>query len=356
VARRAYFHPAGDRVLLAFEGSSAYEYLFAPGKGLQTPPSTLGDAPAKDVATSGSGTWTLVAEQGGPLRPWRRDEDGENREKGRLELEAESLQSSRTNDLVGAILAGGGAAVIDCSAQPEVTARFVEGESVNAIRFSEDGRRVALATAKGHLLVVELDANGSVLIDERLVPHSPSQTGIFDLSFYDAGRRLVSAGPEGGVVLWDVETGRVLEHIEPEGATVSGALVLGDGRQLLGREQWGVLVALTDLASGHAKTHLRLAPFRGSHRNRVTAWSLDNMQQRLLTTSLDHTATIWDLDLALAWVTFAGHDNPILAGDLSRDGKWAVTADSSGQVYVWPTDPLSWAKKALPIDTRPDPR
>jgi hypothetical protein len=33
-----------------------------------------------------------------------------------------------------------------------------------------------------------------------------------------------------------------------------------------------------------------------------------------------------------------------------------VTADSSGQVYVWPTDPLSWAKKALPIDTRPDPR
>jgi WD40 repeat protein len=76
----------------------------------------------------------------------------------------------------------------------------------------------------------------------------------------------------------------------------------------------------------------------------------------LLTTSLDHTATIWDLVRAEPWVTFTAHDAPILAGDLSRDGSWALTADSSGRVYVWRTDPLARVDEIRPIDVAVDSR
>ena len=74
-ATHARFHPAGDRVLLTLEDSPAYEYIFSPGEGLHGPPSELGDQPAMDAITTDNGSWTLVAEVGGPVRLWRRNRE-----------------------------------------------------------------------------------------------------------------------------------------------------------------------------------------------------------------------------------------------------------------------------------------
>lgn len=356
-ATRARFHPTGDRVLLSFKRSPAYEYAFAPGTGLQSPPTILGDAPASDVAASSSGIWTLVAEADGPVHLWRRDGNGLIRKEGVLQLQANALHPSTTRDLVGVILADGGAAVIDCSGEPKVTALFLEGETVNTIQFSEDGERAALGTTGGHLLVVDLAANGRVLIDERLDSQSPKQTTVFDSSFYDSGRHLVSVGPQGGVKVWDVDAGRELLHLfHGVYPPLGGVFVLREGHQVLGHAKWGIHLFLSGLRIG-TEGYRRLSPDLGNHRNRITMWSLDERQRRLLTISLDHKATIWNLEHdGEPWVTFAGHKVPVLAGDLSRDGAWAVTADASGRVFVWPTDPLEWAKKALPADARPGPR
>ena len=67
---------------------------------------------------------------------------------------------------------------------------------------------------------------------------------------------------------------------------------------------------------------INLAPAGRSsaHVNRITDWSLDRSQRRLLTTSLDREATVWDLERDEAWSTFSGHGAPVLAGALSPDG------------------------------------
>jgi WD40 repeat protein len=349
-ATHARFHPAGDRVLLTFEDSPAYEYLFTPGVGLSTPPSKLGDANARDAIASANGAWTVVAEVGGPVQLWRREGAGASRMGPALGLDALALEASSAHDLVGVILAGGGAAIVDCSSEPEVTEYLATGETVSAIRCSEDGLRVALGTARGHLMVADLAAKGALLLDEQLAPGSPGQAEVLDLCFYDAGRFLVSAGPGAGVQVWDVDAGREVEHIGiEEWRPMAGVFVL-DGRDVLGRSRWSGHIFQSGLAGGETRI-LRPAPGRSSHRRRTTGWSLDRAERRLLSISLDGAATVWDLERFEPWVTFTGHDAPVLACDLSRDGTWAVTADASGRVCVWPTDPLEWAKRALPVYT-----
>jgi WD40 repeat protein/serine/threonine protein kinase len=356
-ATHALFHAAGDRVLLTCEGSPALEFTFTPEAGIQMPPTALGVGHANDVTTTSDGQWTLVAEASGCIRCWRRSPDGSSREECSIELGAHSLVASSTNTQVGAILTDGGAAIIDCVGVPVVTARLADGELVRMLRFSDDGRRVALGTSGGRLLCFDLSGGVMSLVDARLQRHSPSQTSVFDVAFYDAGRGLIAAGAEPGVSLLDVERGRLSDQrVDFYGGmgTVGGLLVLGDGRQLL-RDQWRLRVHLVDRVNRTA-TRLQHESEGGAHRNLITSWSLSGTERQLLTTSLDHTATIWDLERAEPWVTFTAHDAPILAGDLSRDGSWALTADSSGCVYVWRTDPLARMDELGPIEVDFDGR
>jgi len=41
---------------------------------------------------------------------------------------------------------------------------------------------------------------------------------------------------------------------------------------------------------------------------------------------------------------FTGHRRAVVAGALSADGSWAITASKDGTAQVWPTDPVAVAR------------
>ena len=47
-----------------------------------------------------------------------------------------------------------------------------------------------------------------------------------------------------------------------------------------------------------------------------------------------------------------GHDSPVYSVAFSPDGKRMVSSDVSGGLWLWDTDPESWAKKACSIVNR----
>ncbi|MFT7669704.1 MAG: WD40 repeat protein/serine/threonine protein kinase [Planctomycetota bacterium] len=346
--RHVRIHPEGDRVLAMVEDGLVREYRFAPGVGL-TFEGTLGERAAVDVMTTADGNWTLVAEKGGPLRLWRRDEQGLSHAAGELALDVQSLHSSRASQVIALILTGKGAATIDLSRAKVEVVLHLQDEVVTAAHVSEDGARVALGSKGGLIQVVEL-SNGRVLLESRLPGHTAYQTQVFDVRFYAGGQSLVSSGPGLSANFWDVEAG-VLNSETYLGATTGGLFVLGDGRSLICRDQWGSRLQVRGIQDASEQDPLQRPGRDHAHRNRISAWSLDQSQERLLSTSFDHSTTVWDLKKREAWITFAGHQAPVLAGDITPDGAWAVTGDANGKVFVWPVDPLPWSKLVAPIDT-----
>ena len=353
-ATHARFYPAGDGVLLSFEDSPAYEFSFHPKQGLHSG-RRLGEAPAADVATTADGAWTLVAEAGGPLRLWRRDGEGVNQEAGVLELDALSLHPMKKQSVLGLILGRDeGVAVLDLTgATPRIT-RLAGGERVTAIDIDEPTWQAAVGTAEGGLRIFDLE-DGRELLSIELPPRSSHSRAINAIAFCDAARHLLSAGPGTGIELRDVQDGHDLRLLEMSLSTIGGLLALSDG-QVLSRDQWGSQLVLTRLSGEYASIRLHSSTYDFAHDNRITAFSLDSAQRRVLTTSLDHTATVWDLEQLEPWISFTAHGAPVLAGDLSRDGRWAVTADATGRAFVWPTDPLSWVEQAQHLEPSLAPR
>ncbi len=346
IATHARFHPDGDLLLVAFEDLPARAYDFKAGDGLR-PHCTLGETPAVDLAMTADGAWVLVAERDGPLHLWQRDADGILEEVGVQQLRAASLHLSESKPLVVVTLVGGGVVILDLASSTPEIGRFAEGEEVTAIRFSDDCDRVALGNSRGVVRVVDLPEMKEVLC-EQLHAANSQVSQIYDVSFFGPGNGLICVGPGVGFHLVGLEADHPLKDIL---RTTWGAVIVLDEQRLLTREQWGSSLILTSLQRESRQTRLVVPGHRRAHGNRMTSWRLDASGRRLLTTSLDRTATVWDLEREEPWVTFGGHDSPILAGDLSRDGLWVVTADAQGEVCVWPVDPLEWAQRAQPVDS-----
>jgi WD40 repeat protein len=69
---------------------------------------------------------------------------------------------------------------------------------------------------------------------------------------------------------------------------------------------------------------------------------------RLVTTSDDRTARIWDTNTAVEWLTLTGHAGPVYAAEFSPDGRQVVTASRDGTARIWPVDPLEAARQRRP--------
>jgi WD40 repeat protein len=76
--------------------------------------------------------------------------------------------------------------------------------------------------------------------------------------------------------------------------------------------------------------------------------------KRIVTTSRDNTARVWDAETGHLLATLTGHINRVNNAAFSPDGKRIVTAgeDGTARVYIADLqDLLVWAKKHLPIES-----
>ena len=212
-----------------------------------------------------------------------------------------------------------------------------------SIDFTPDGRSVISAGGDGavHLWDVETAALGRTFHghtrDVNLARCSPD------------GKTIASCDDDGLVRLWDAANGKALEMLSsPELKEVSCVAWSPDSLSLAAGGTPGSIVLLWDIGSRQIQARL------AGHTDEVNflAWSPDG--KLLATASSDHTVRVWDrtgreqavLEPELQnvnCVVFSADGTGLAAAGI-HDGKW-------GMVKVWHTD--GW-KQAAAYDTRSD--
>lgn len=158
---------------------------------------------------------------------------------------------------------------------------------VTAVKFAPDGQLLATATGNwrqtdlpGELRLWEL-ATGKEIAD--LKTH---ECEIKRIDFDHEGKRLITAGADRAILVWDVAEHKVVDRFGIDAVSGSMAVV-----------QDGTLLAIGDLRGG---------------------------------------VSVWNLASGKRLRRYVGHDRAVLGIAMSPDGKVLATASHDGTIKIWP--------------------
>ncbi len=162
-----------------------------------------------------------------------------------------------------------------------------------------------------------------VLAPRQLEGHPGGATAV---AFTEDGRRIVTAGVDGALKIWDAANGSPQRTIDLGASKVTALAVLGQ-RALTGHEDGGV--QLWDLARGE-----RTGQFR---RNQASVWSVAFMGEpnRFLAASHDWAVSVWDTRAPNAPViAIEAHESAVQAAAYTQIGFFA-SGGADRMVKLW---------------------
>lgn len=184
--------------------------------------------------------------------------------------------------------------------------------------------------------------------ERRLLPHRGE---VRHLVYSRDGERLVSAGSDGRVHVWDIATATPLTTFDhPSG--VRRIQLSDDGTWLVSACRDGV-IRVWDVASGEART-------LGRHDGVAYSVALSPDQSVAAASGADGAVRIWDVATGLERRTYRGNQDMVLAVLFSPDGKTLWSAGRSTGVRQWAYDEqqthqrLSTASDVASLEYSPD--
>ena len=145
------------------------------------------------------------------------------------------------------------------------------------------------------------------------------------------GRRVLSAGQDGAVKLWDPTNGECRRRFPRQRQAVLAAALSPDGRLLAtGGEE--PTVRLYQVASGR-----QLAALQG-HERAVTSVAFSPDGSYLITGSRDHCVKLWAVSSGQCLRTMAGHGVDLLKAAFSFDARCAYSEDRDKVFKIWRLD------------------
>jgi WD40 repeat protein len=201
-------------------------------------------------------------------------------------------------------------------------------KTLHAVRFTPDGRRVLTAGAEGAL----------VLWDTRT--GKPGDALLHGVAVREAvlspdGKRALTADAEGGVHLWDLDTGKELIQPLAHAGPVVGIAFRPDGRQVLtvshrsAQEPNEVDARLWDAATGEP-SEMTLGSQLAPH---PAEFSPDG--KHVLTVCQDRCARVWDSAGGNQVGVSMEHGAAVRRATYSPDGRYVVTASADGTARLW---------------------
>jgi WD40 repeat protein len=140
------------------------------------------------------------------------------------------------------------------------------------------------------------------------------------------GRRVLSAGFDRTLRLWDTEGGKELQRFEGHTHVVWAAALSADGRYALSGSE-DRTVRLWDVSTGK-----ELRRFEG-HQGVVSSVAF-LPGGRVISGCWDQTVRVWDAETGTQLQQFRPW-RPVLAVALSGDGRWALFASTDGLLRLW---------------------
>jgi serine/threonine protein kinase/WD40 repeat protein len=337
--------PGADRLLLAREGAPVEAYRFEPGVSLEpdgwTRPPPVPNSEVVLIELLGDEVllvWShgLVEFLDGRTGVETRDPIGVGSPVVKTCLQA------------GTLLIGAQDAVVRISTETGEVQQTPLDHPITCLAVHPSGDPIGIGDSNGGITVRTRDDRTPF---PPLSPPTRSQTGIFGLSFHPTEPELVSGGPDGQLRRWSTQ-GELLRTSGGssrvgKGSTIGAVEYIGSGDRVLSHHMWGGTLWLSERES---LTKSALGQPARTHSSQVVAYDLNGSRTRLLTASLDMTATWWNLETQRAIQTFRGHGGPLTAAVVSEDGQWAATGDLLGAVRLWPLDPVKQARAAMPFD------
>ena len=187
--------------------------------------------------------------------------------------------------------------------------------------FSPDGKLLAASNAAGDLTIRRTS-------DWKVVRHLSHEGGATSLSFSPDSARLFTAGYDGRVRVWDVQTGRKRADSQVATGTIWSLDVSADSRWLAaGGEDKAVRVVPLGQAGQHSQA------LQGHERN-IWEVRLSPRGGELASASFDRTARLWPLNGGQTKVLRA-HTQAVVSVDYSPDGRSIATSGDDSTIRFW---------------------
>ena len=180
-----------------------------------------------------------------------------------------------------------------------------------------------LAAASGDLRAWDL-RNGAPI---SLLPCAPTKD-VEAVVFSPDGKWIALGMRDGGVSIWEVDSGRLLHFFRENTALVRALCFSHDGR-LLASGSWNNRVVLYNLDTG---VNSRLE----GHRDAVDGLAFAPDDKTLVSASSDGTIRFWCLANNQVALTLTHDRGPVTGVTFSPDGNLMATSGTGGRAILWP--------------------
>ncbi|MBO4837752.1 MAG: TIR domain-containing protein [Lachnospiraceae bacterium] len=260
-----------------------------------------------------------------------------------LTFEVHGVLEGHTNAIVSAVFSPDGKRIVtasedrtakvwDATTYTEIGSLKGHTHMLRSAFFSPDGKRII--TVSKDLTVKFWDANSFALTYTlgKLVTmiHSAVLTP-------DGTRIIISVGRS--LQMWDVKSFRLVRTASGHMNKINYAGFSPNGEYI---------VTLNDktamIWAGVRDRNIRLLGLLHGHRRKICSVSFSHDGKRIVTSSRDKTAKIWDAESFRLIGTLEGYEKTVISADFSLDGEYIVAASEDNTVSIW--DPNTCKKKS----------
>ncbi|KAI9339810.1 hypothetical protein DFJ73DRAFT_762802 [Zopfochytrium polystomum] len=190
--------------------------------------------------------------------------------------------------------------------------------SVTAVSITPDGRHVVAGGHDGGVRVYDADTGSLV----RFLEGQPGEE-VWQVSSSPDGRWVIGGSADETVRTWDARAGRCVRTVRARTWSVNALVVMPEGGQVVSASSAERAVLVKDSKTGNATKAVSFAS-----RSRPVA-------ECIVSGGEDKTIRLWDARTGRGIRTLEGHHNTVNAVAVSADGMWIVSGSKDTTVRVW---------------------